>query len=167
MPTQMECDVLGDSGRSDPFLHRLLRPAPFQTFEYQTGLFWTIAYQFQCFIAYLGDGMDTFSSGSEVDDFFPAKGKNIAESQTGQTRKEGSGLQNRYLARGFGKAIQLFHAQIVLHHIFRLDLLQKIIDIGLDHPVAVKDFQESSESGPVSGSRVPCNISVPFQQSGV
>lgn len=101
MPKAMECDVFDDPGRTDPFLHRLLCPAPFQTFEYQTGLFRTVAYQFQCFIAYrddvlglglLGDGMDTFPSGSEVDDFFPAKGKNIAKSQTGQTRKEGSSL---------------------------------------------------------------------------
>ena len=87
----MECDIFCDSGRTDPFLHRLLSPAPFQTFEYQTGLFRTVAYQFQCFIAYrddvlglglLCDGMDTFSSGSEVDDFLPAKGKNIAAEST-------------------------------------------------------------------------------------
>ena len=92
----MECDVFDDSGRTDPFLHRPLRPAPFQTFEYQTGLFRAVAYQFQCFIAYrddvlglgfLSDGMDTFSSGSEVDDFLPAKGKNIAEPQAGQFRR--------------------------------------------------------------------------------
>ena len=101
MPTAMECDVFDDPGRTDPFLHRLLCPAPFQTFEHKTFFLGTISDQFQGFIAYrddifrlglLGDGMDTFPSGSEVDDFFPAKGKNIAKSQTGQTRKEGSSL---------------------------------------------------------------------------
>ena len=159
----MECDVFDDPGRTDPFLHRLLRPAPFQTFEYQTGLFRTVADQFQGFIAYrddvlglslLGDGMDTFPSGSEVDDFFPAKGKNIAEPQTGQTRKEGSGLQNRYLAWGFGKAIQFFHTQILLGNIFRFDFFQKVIDIGLYHPVTIQNLQESPESRPVAGSGV-------------
>ena len=97
----MECDVFDDPGRTDPFLHRLLCLAPFQTFEHQTVFFRTVAYQFQCFIAYrddvfglglLGDGMDTFPSSSGVDDFFLAKGKNSAEPQTGQTRKEGSSL---------------------------------------------------------------------------
>ena len=93
----MECDIFCDSGRTDPFLHRLLRPAPFQTFEYQTGLFRAVAYQFQCFIAYrndvlglglLGCGMDTFSSVREVDYFLPAKGQNITEPQAGLSRKE-------------------------------------------------------------------------------
>ncbi len=122
-----------------------------------------VADQFQGFIAYrddvlglslLGDGMDTFPSGSEVDDFFPAKGKNIAEPQTGQTRKEGSGLQNRYLAWGFGKAIQFFHTQILLGNIFRFDFFQKVIDIGLYHPVTIQNLQESPESRPVAGSGV-------------
>ena len=136
----MECDVLGDSGRTDPFLHRLLGPAPFQTFENQSCLFRAVAYQSQRFIAnrddvlclgLLCDGVDTFPSSSKVHDFFPAKGKHIAEPQTGQTRKEGSGLQNRYLARGFGKAIQLFHTQILLGNIFRFDFFQKVIDMAL------------------------------------
>lgn len=90
-----------NSCRTDPFLHRLLRPAPFQTFEHKTFFLGTVPDQFQGFIAYrddvfrlglLGDGMDTFSSSCKVNDFLPAKGKYIAEPQTGQARKEGSSL---------------------------------------------------------------------------
>ena len=33
---RMECYILCDSGRTNPFLHGNLGPAPFQTFEYQT-----------------------------------------------------------------------------------------------------------------------------------
>ena len=91
----------GNSCGTDPFLHRLLRPAPLQAFEHKTFFLRTVPDQFQSFIAYrddvfrlglLGDGMDTFSSGCKVNDFLPAKGKYIAEPQTGQARKEGSSL---------------------------------------------------------------------------
>ena len=50
MSSCVECDVFDDPGRTDPFLHRLLCPAPFQTFEHQTVFFRTVAYQFQCFM---------------------------------------------------------------------------------------------------------------------
>ena len=106
MSCHMECDLLGDSSRTDPFLHRLLRPAPLQAFEYKTFFLGTVPDQFQSFIAYrddvfrlclLGDGMDTFSSSCKVNDFLPAKGKYIAEPQTGQARKEGSSLRTGIL----------------------------------------------------------------------
>ena len=97
----VESNVLGDSCRTDPFLHRLLCPAPFQTFEHDSFFPWAIPDQFQGFIAYrddvlslglLRDGMYTFPSGSKINDFLPAKGEYIAESQTGQALKEGSGF---------------------------------------------------------------------------
>jgi hypothetical protein len=113
----MESYVFRDSGRTNPFLHRMLCPAPFQPFENQSGLFRAVTYQSQRFIAYRDDvlclgllrnGVDTFSSGGKVNDFFPAKGKHITEPQAGQTRKEGSSFKNRYLARCLGQSVQFF-----------------------------------------------------------
>lgn len=88
MPKAVESDVFRDSGRTNPFFHRMLCPTPFQPFENQSCLFRTVTYQSQRFIAYrndvlclcfLRDGMDAFSSGGKVNDFFPAKGKHIAK----------------------------------------------------------------------------------------
>ena len=93
----MESDVFRDSGRTNPFLHRMLCPTPFQPFENKSCLFRAVAYQSQCFIAYrddvlclglLRDGMDAFSSGGKVNDFLLAKRKHITEPQAGQTRKD-------------------------------------------------------------------------------
>ena len=124
----MESYVLRDSGRTNPFFHRMLCPASFQTFENQTCLFRAVAYQSQRFIAdrddvlclgLLCDGVDTFPSSSKVNDFFPAKGKHITETQAGQARKEGSSFQNRYLARCLGQPVQFFYRQVVLYDILK------------------------------------------------
>ena len=65
----MESYVFGNSCGTDPFLHRLLCPAPFQAFEHKTFFLGTVPDQFQSFIAYrddvfrlglLGDGIDVY-----------------------------------------------------------------------------------------------------------
>lgn len=44
--------------------------------------------------------------------------------------------------------------ELEFSNIFRFDFFQKVIDIGLYHPVAIQNLQESPESGPVAGSGV-------------
>ena len=56
-PVRVECDVLGNSGRTNPLFHRYLRPATHKPLEYQTFLFRTIANQSQSFFT---DGNDVF-----------------------------------------------------------------------------------------------------------
>ena len=96
MPKAVEGDVFGDTCGSDPLFHGVLRPASFQSFEYQPCLFGRIINQFQGFITngddifclcLLSDGVDAFSSGSKVHDLFPSQCENIADSQTCQTRE--------------------------------------------------------------------------------
>lgn len=56
-PVRVECDVLGNSGRTNPLFHRNLRPTAHQSLEYQTFLFRIIANQPQSFFT---DGNDVF-----------------------------------------------------------------------------------------------------------
>ena len=127
------------SASSNPLFHGVLRPASFQSFEYQPCLFGRITNQLQGFVTngddifclcLLSDGMDAFPSGCKVNDFFPPQCENIADSQTCQAREQRGGFQNRYLARRFCQSVQFFYAEIVFDDIFRLYFLQEIVYIG-------------------------------------
>lgn len=80
MPKAVESDVFRDSGRTNPFFHRYLRPTAHKPLEYQTFLFRIIANQSQSFftdgndvfrLVLLRNDVYTFPTGRIVHDVFP------------------------------------------------------------------------------------------------
>ena len=114
----VECDLLGDSSRTDPPFHVSLGPAALQSLEDHSPLVGAVADQVQCFLAdgddvlgavLLGDDVYALATGRIVYDVLPAEGEDVADAQAGHAREERCCLQHGLLAGCFGQFVELFH----------------------------------------------------------
>ena len=138
----------------NPPFHGNLRPAAFQSFEYQARIVRMIPDEFQCFLTdgddvfrlcLLGDDVHAFASSRIVHNILPTQGENVADAQACQAGEKRCGLYNRYFAFGLSQSIKFFYGKEIFDNIFCLNFLQKIVHVGTNEFVTVQDFQEATE----------------------
>ena len=145
----------------------MLRHAPLQTFEYFSRA--GCAAQFVCFVTdgkccfrlcLLCTDAETIALVGCNFEIFPLQFQNVADAQTSQASEKRGRFEYGYVAWSGCKLFDFIQCKIFLFYVLQFNLIQEVVDVLAKPFITVGNFQQSTESRVITGSRIERNGTV-------